>query len=70
MARRTRLAAALKPGRFLAVVTKNLRSGQAMLDLAGTTVELCQATGFSYWQHVIALHAAIRDDQLAARRSR
>ena len=62
-------AAALKPGGFLIVVTKNLRSGGALLDLAGTTVELCQTVGLSYWQHVIALHAAIRDDRLAPRPS-
>jgi hypothetical protein len=62
-------AAALKPSGFLVVVTKNLRSGRALLDLAGSTVELCQATGLRYWQHVIALHAAVRDDRLAARPS-
>ena len=62
-------AAALKPGGFLIVVTKNLRSGGALHDLAGATVELCQATGLRYWQHVIALHAAVRDDRLAARPS-
>jgi modification methylase len=62
-------AAALKPGGFLVVVTKNLRAGRALLDLAGATVELCQATGLRYWQHVIALHAAIRDDRLVPRPS-
>jgi tRNA G10 N-methylase Trm11 len=62
-------AAALKPGGFLVVVTKNLRAGGALHDLAGTTVELCQQTGLRYWQHVIALHAAIRDDQLVPRPS-
>ena len=62
-------AAALKPGGFLVVVTKNLRAGGALHDLAGTTVDLCQQTGLLYWQHVIALHAAIRDDQLVPRPS-
>jgi modification methylase len=62
-------AAALKPGGFLVVVTKNLRSGGSLHDLAGTTVELCTATGLLYWQHVIALLAAIRDDQLVPRPS-
>jgi DNA modification methylase len=62
-------AAALKPGGFLVVVTKNLRSGRALLDLAGATVELCQAAGLRYWQHVIALHAAIRGDRLVPRPS-
>jgi modification methylase len=62
-------AAALKPGGFLVVVTKNLRAGRALHDLAGATVELCQAAGLRYWQHVIALHAAIRDDRLVPRPS-
>ena len=62
-------AAALKPGGFLVVVTKNLRAGGELHDLAGDTVELCQQTGLRYWQHVIALHAAIRDSQLVPRPS-
>jgi hypothetical protein len=62
-------AAALKPGGFLVVVTKNLRSGRALHDLAGATVELCQASGLLYWQHVIALHAAIREGELVPRPS-
>jgi modification methylase len=62
-------AAALKPGGFLVVVTKNLRAGGAMHDLAGDTVELCQQSGLLYWQHVIALHAAIRDSRLVPRPS-
>lgn len=62
-------AAALKPGGFLVVVTKNLRAGGAMHDLAGDTVRLCQQTGLLYWQHVIALHAAIRDSALVPRPS-
>jgi len=62
-------AAALKPGGFLVVVTKNLRAGGAMHDLAGDTAELCQATGLRYWQHVIALHAAIRASELLPRPS-
>jgi modification methylase len=62
-------AAALKPGGFLVVVTKNLRAGGAMHDLAGDTVDLCQATGLHYWQHVIALHAALRASELLPRPS-
>ena len=65
----TACAAALKPGGFLAVVTKNLRAGGELHDLAGDTVELCQQTGLLYWQHVIALHAAIRDSELVPRPS-
>jgi len=62
-------AAALTPGGFLVVVTKNLRSGGALHDLAGDTVDFCQAAGLLYWQHVIALHAAIRGSELVARPS-
>ena len=62
-------AAALKPGGFLVVVTKNLRSGGELHDLAGDTVALCQQAGLLYWQHVIALHAAIRDSELVPRPS-
>jgi modification methylase len=62
-------AAALKPGGFLVVVTKNLRAGGELHDLAGDTVELCQQAGLLYWQHVIALHAAIRDSELVPRPS-
>jgi tRNA1(Val) A37 N6-methylase TrmN6 len=65
----TACAAALKPGGFLVVVTKNLRAGGALNDLAGDTVDLCQQAGLRYWQHVIALHAAIRDSELVARPS-
>ena len=61
--------AALKPGGFLVVVTKNFRAGDALYDLAGITVELCLATGLLYWQHVIALHVAIRDSELVPRPS-
>jgi hypothetical protein len=62
-------AAALKPGGFLIVATKNLRNGGGLRDLAGDSVELCQATGLQYWQHIVALLAAIRDDQLLPRPS-
>jgi len=62
-------AAALTPGGFLVVVTKNLRLAGALHDLAGETVDLCQASGLLYWQHVIALHAAIRASALLARPS-
>ena len=65
----TACAAALKPGGFLVVVTKNLRAGGELHDLAGDTVELCQQAGLLYWQHVIALHAAIRDSELVPRPS-
>ncbi len=61
--------AVLRPGGILAVVTKNTRRKGRTLDLAGLTVALAEAAGFTYLQHVVALHAAIRDDDLAARPS-
>ena len=59
----------LRPGGILAVVTKNTRRKGRTLDLAGLTVALAEAAGFTYLQHVVALHAAIRDDQLVGRPS-
>lgn len=61
--------AVLRPGGRLVVVTKNTRRKGRTLDLAGLTVALATAAGFTYLQHVIALHAAIRDGDLAARPS-
>ena len=61
--------AVLRPGGRLVVVTKNTRRKGRMLDLAGLTVALATEAGFSYLGHVIALHAAIRDGELAPRPS-
>lgn len=61
--------AVLRPGGILAVVTKNTRRKGRTLDLAGLTVALGEAAGFTYLQHVIALHAAVRDGDLVARPS-
>jgi DNA modification methylase len=61
--------AVLRPGGHLVVVTKNTRRKGRTLDLAGLTVALATAAGFSYLGHVIALHAAIRDGDLVARPS-
>jgi modification methylase len=61
--------AVLRPGGHLVVVTKNTRRKGRTLDLAGLTVALATAAGFTYLQHVIALHAAIRDGDLAPRPS-
>jgi DNA modification methylase len=61
--------AVLRPGGRLVVVTKNTRRKGRTLDLAGLTVDLAASAGFSYLGHVIALHAAIRDDDLVARPS-
>lgn len=57
----------LKPGGFLVVVTKNMRSKGALRNLAGETVALCEGVGLVYWQHVIALLATLRDDRIVAR---
>jgi modification methylase len=59
----------LRPGGRLVVVTKNTRRKGRTLDLAGLTVALATGAGFSYLGHVIALHAAVRDGDLAARPS-
>jgi len=59
----------LRPGGRLVVVTKNTRRKGRTQDLAGLTVALATAAGFSYLGHVIALHAAVRDGGLAGRPS-
>ncbi|MHB8438532.1 MAG: TRM11 family SAM-dependent methyltransferase [Acidimicrobiales bacterium] len=59
----------LRPGGLLVTVTKNTRRQGGVFDLAGTTVTLVRSNGFSYLQHVVALHAAIRDGALVARPS-
>ena len=62
-------AAVLKPGGVLITVTKELRAGGALHNLAGNTIALCEQAGLRYWQHVIALLATVRDDDLVARPS-
>ncbi|HZT66279.1 MAG TPA: DNA methyltransferase [Acidimicrobiales bacterium] len=59
----------LRPGGILAAVTKNTRRGGRLLDLAALTVTLGREAGFSYLQHVVALHAGIRDAALVGRPS-
>ena len=59
----------LRPGGRLVVVTKNTRRKGRTQDLAGLTVALATAAGFSYLGHVIALHTAVRDGDLAGRPS-
>lgn len=65
----TACAAALRPGGLLVTVTKNTRRAGRCLDLAGLTVALAEAAGLTYLQHVIAIHAAVRDGRLHARPS-
>ncbi len=57
----------LRPGGLLVAVTSNTWRGGRLLDRAGLVVQRAQAAGFGYLQHVIALHAAICEDQLVAR---
>jgi modification methylase len=59
----------LRPGGLLVTVTKNLRRKGRLLDLAAATVTLCERAGLVYLQHVLALHAAVRDSGLHARPS-
>lgn len=62
-------AAALKPGGYMVIVTKDMRSGGALRNLSGQTIALCEELGLSYWQRVIALHATLRDQRLTMRPS-
>jgi excisionase family DNA binding protein len=48
-------------------VTKNSRQRGQLNDLAAATVALAHQAGFGYLQHVLALHAAVRDGRLVAR---
>ncbi|MHB8448941.1 MAG: TRM11 family SAM-dependent methyltransferase [Mycobacteriales bacterium] len=59
----------LRPGGRMVTVTKNTRRRGRTFDLAGTTIALARAAGFTFVQHVIALHAAVRDSALVARPS-
>lgn len=61
--------AVLRPGGLLVTVTKNTRRAGRSLDLAAVTVTLARGVGFTYLQHVVALHAAIRDGAPVARPS-
>ena len=59
----------LRPGGLLVTVTKNTRRDGRLNDLAAATVQLTGQAGFEYLQHLVALHAAIRDGGLVARPS-
>lgn len=59
----------LRPGGLLVTVTKNTRRLGRLNDLAATTVQLAEQAGFGYLQHLIALHAGVRDGRLVARPS-
>ena len=60
---------ALKPGGFLVLVTKDMRSGGALHNLSGDTITLCEGLGLRYWQRVIGLLATIRNSEIVMRPS-
>ncbi|MGH9091553.1 MAG: hypothetical protein ACRDZR_09295, partial [Acidimicrobiales bacterium] len=62
-------AQVLRPGGLLVTVTKNSHRRHQAVDLAGATVALAARAGFGYCQHVVALHAAVREGVLCARPS-
>ena len=62
-------AAVLKPGGFLVLVTKDMRSGGALHNLSGDTIALCERLDLRYWQRIIGLLATIRDGELVMRPS-
>jgi modification methylase len=59
----------VRPGGLLVTVTKNTRRQGRLNDLAAATVQLAAQAGFGYLQHLVALHAAVRDGGLVARPS-
>jgi SAM-dependent methyltransferase len=59
----------LRAGRLLVAVTRNVRRGGRLLDRASITIDAARSAGFGYLQHNIALHAALRDGELASRPS-
>jgi modification methylase len=62
-------AAVLKPGGYLVLVTKDMRSAGALRNLSGETITLCEETGLLYWQRIIALLATVRDAEIVMRPS-
>jgi hypothetical protein len=62
-------ARVLRPGGFLVLVTKDMRTRGGLRNLAGETIALCEQAGLRYWQHVIALQATITGGELQPRPS-
>lgn len=56
----------LRPGGLMVTVTKNMRRGGRLVDLAGMTVALARRAGFVYLQHNVALLGAVRHGDLVA----
>jgi modification methylase len=61
--------AVLKPGGYLVLVTKDMRSSGALQNLSGNTITLCESLGLHYWQRIIGLLATIRDSEIVMRPS-
>ena len=62
-------ATVLKPGGYLVLVTKDMRSHGSLRNLSGETITLCENLGLHYHQRIIGLLASIRDTQLVMRPS-
>lgn len=59
----------LAPGGYLVLVTKNMRAGGRLTNLAGDTTTLCESAGLLYWQHIVALLATLHNEALRPRPS-
>jgi len=55
----------LRPGGLLVTVTGNTHNPDRLIDRASNTVAAAQAAGLDYLQHIVAVHAAVRDGSLA-----
>ena len=62
-------ATVLKPGGYLILVTKDMRTNGSLRNLSGETITLCENLGLHYHQRIIGLLATIRNDQLVMRPS-
>jgi modification methylase len=62
-------AAVLKPGGYLVLVTKDMRSGGKLHNLSGDTITLCENLGLNYWQRIIGMLATVRDSEIVMRPS-
>jgi hypothetical protein len=62
-------AAVLKPGGFLILATKDMRSGGTLHNLSGDTITLCENLGLNYWQRIIGMLATVRDSEIVMRPS-
>jgi hypothetical protein len=54
----------LRPGGVLAVITASPAPDGQLTDLVGHVVASARASGLVYAQHIVLVHAAIRDDHL------